>query len=718
MDSNSNLNHDEIDLIYLFKSVLESWKLILSITCLFTILGVLYAKSTPLTYQAVARLQVETQHQHLDFHVNDISNLFISQSTANTEIEIIKSRMVLGRTVDNLNLTLYSSPIFTPIIGKKIAYFLGDVPEIKVSLLITPENDNKSSGNRGGEYIVKISDAKKGVYDFFNKNNELIFSGEVGKLVNKNGYQLLILQLNGEVGQKFIIKKLNRYNTVSSLRKSLSIKESGQDTGILQLSLVGSNPLRMETILNDIANNELAQNIDHNALEAAKSLAFIENQLPEVKKELDIAENKLNAFKVSSDSIDMDYQAKSTLNVLASVESKLIDLGFKESEISKLYTKEHPAYVSLLQQQRTLLKRKAELENEVSAMPKTNQKIITLNRDVMAAQHIYISLINKVQQLRISQESTVGSVRLIDSAETSPIPIKPKKALIVVLATLLGGMLSIVIVLLKKTVMSGIDDPRQISSLGLPLYATVPYSVNQSKLLKKSKSSREFNEEGMLLACLYPDDLAIEAIKSLRTSLYFSISTAKNKIIMISGSSPDLGKSFLSKNLAIVFSQAKKKVLFIDTDMRKGKSTKVFNLKGKNGLSEYLSYQGNLDEIVQKANVDNLDVISCGCIPPNPSELLMGNRLSELMDWANENYDIVIVDTPSLLAVTDAALVGKYAGANFLVGRFKKTSIHEIEVAKERFNHAGVEITGFILNSVEKKISNTYGYYNYSYVDK
>ncbi|EAR56452.1 chain length regulator (capsular polysaccharide biosynthesis) [Photobacterium sp. SKA34] len=718
MDGNSNLNLDDINLMDLFKSLLESWKLILSITCFFMILGVLYVKSTPLTYQAETRLQVETQHQHLDFHVNDISNLFISQSTAKTEIEIIKSRMVLGRTVDNLNLTLYSSPIFTPIIGKKIAYFLGNVPEIKVSLLITPENDNKSSGNSEGNYIVKISDDKKGLYDFLNEDNKLIFSGEVGKLENKNGYEILISKLDGKSGQKFIIKKLNRYNTISSLRSRLSIMEPGKDTGILYLSLKGNNPLRMEAILNDIVNNELTQNIDHNALEAAKSLVFIENQLPEVKRELDIAENKLNTFKVSSDSVDMDYQAKSTLNILASVESKLIDLGFKESELSKLYTKEHPAYVALLQQKRSLLKRKVELENEVSTMPKTNQRIITLNRDVMAAQHIYMSLINKVQQLRISQASTVGSVRLIDSAEASPIPIKPKKALIVVLATLFGGMLSIVIVLLKKNFISGIDDPRQISSLGLPLYATVPYSDNQSKLLKKNKNSSEFNKKGMLLACLYPNDLAIEAIKLLRTSLYFSMSTAGNNILMISGSSPELGKSFLSANLAIVFSQAKKKVLFIDTDMRRGKSAKIFDLKCESGLSEYLSYQLDLDETVQNSNIDNLDVISCGSTPPNPSELLMGNRLSDLMQWANENYDIIIVDTPSLLAVTDAALVGKYAGTNFLVGRFKKTSVHEIEVAKERFNHAGVGINGFIFNSVEKKISNTYGYYNYSYADK
>ncbi|MDM7109727.1 polysaccharide biosynthesis tyrosine autokinase, partial [Klebsiella pneumoniae] len=223
------------------------------------------------------------------------------------------------------------------------------------------------------------------------------------------------------------------------------------------------------------------------------------------------------------------------------------------------------------------------------------------------------------------------------------------------------------------------------------------------------------------LAISNPTDLAIESIRGLRTSLHFAMMEARNNVLMISGASPNAGKTFVSSNLTAIIAQTGKRVLLIDTDMRKGYVHKLFNVTNNNGLSDYLSGKSELSDTVKKVSIANFDFISRGAIPPNPAELLMHRRFGELIKWASENYDIVILDTPPILAVTDAAITGNYAGTTLLVIRFEQNTTKEVEVSIKRFGQSGVHVKGCILNGVVKKASSYYGYgysnYNYSYKD-
>ena len=222
-----------------------------------------------------------------------------------------------------------------------------------------------------------------------------------------------------------------------------------------------------------------------------------------------------------------------------------------------------------------------------------------------------------------------------------------------------------------------------------------------------------------VLAVENPADIAIEAIRGLRTSLHFAMMEARNNVLMISGASPNAGKTFVSTNLATIISQTGKKVLLIDTDMRKGYTHKLFNVSNDNGLSDLLSGKINLDKVVKKVPEIEFDFISRGMAPPNPAELLMHRRFDELLTWASKNYDIVVLDTPPILAVTDAAVIGHYAGTTLLVARFEQNTVKELEVSFKRFEQSGVSVKGCILNGVVKKASSYYGYgythYDYSY---
>ncbi|MDS1829073.1 polysaccharide biosynthesis tyrosine autokinase, partial [Vibrio vulnificus] len=290
--------------------------------------------------------------------------------------------------------------------------------------------------------------------------------------------------------------------------------------------------------------------------------------------------------------------------------------------------------------------------------------------------------------------------------------------LIVVLATLLGGMLSVALVLVKAALHRGVENPDEIEQIGLSVYASVPKSNLQLELANKLARKKR-NTDLTLLAESNPADLSIEALRGLRTSLHFAMMEAKNNVLMISGPAPGIGKSFVSTNFAAVAAKTGQKVLLIDADMRKGYLQQCFGLNWENGLSDLLSGKVTRDVAVQSAKVENLDIITRGQVPPNPSELLMHPRFKELVDWASENYDLVIIDTPPVLAVTDPSIVGAIAGTTLMVARFGQNTVKEIDVARSRFEQAGIEVKGVILNAIEKKASSSYGYgyYNYSYGD-
>ncbi|HAT1676300.1 TPA: polysaccharide biosynthesis tyrosine autokinase, partial [Raoultella planticola] len=458
------------------------------------------------------------------------------------------------------------------------------------------------------------------------------------------------------------------------------------------------------------------------AAQDAKSLDFLNQQLPQVRNELDVSEDKLNQYRRQNDSVDLSLEAKSVLDQIVNVDNQLNELTFRESEISQLYTKEHPTYKALMEKRKTLQDEKVKLNKRVSTMPETQQEILRLSRDVESGRAVYMQLLNRQQELNISKSSAIGNVRIIDNAETQPKPVAPKKILIMLVGFILGAMVSTSVVLIRVFLRRGIETPEQLEEIGINVYASIPVSEEFSKKnIKNGIQSKKPHPQQGFLALENPADLAIEAIRGLRTSLHFAMMEARNNVLMISGASPNAGKTFISSNLAAVISQTGKKVLFIDTDMRKGYTHKLFGVTNDCGLSDLLSGKTDVNKAIKKIPMIGFDFISRGMAPPNPAELLMHKNFSDLISWASGHYDLVILDTPPILAVTDAAIIGSYVGTTLLVARFELNTPKEIEVSIKRFEQSGVPIKGCILNGVVKKASSYYGYgyshYGYSYTD-
>jgi tyrosine-protein kinase Etk/Wzc len=702
---------DEIDLGKLFGVLVDNHWRIITVTFIFAVFGIAYALLATPIYKADALIQVETKSSGMSALVGDMGDMFSSESSATTEVEIIMSRMILGQTIDKLNLTTVATAKYLPYVGKGIARIMGQQQMIDISRFELPAYPAPSA------YLLVLDDSATGAYTVYDADERKVFSGQVGELAEANEYRLFVRAITADNGAEFTLAKRSQLDAIQWLQANLSVSELGKQTGILQLAFSGENKAQIEAILNDVSQNYFFQNVARNSAEAEKSLEFLQGHLPSIKIELNSAEDILNTFRQDNDSIDLGLEAQSTLRVMVELEAQLNELTFKESEVSQRFTKDHPAYKSLLDKRQVLFGEKERLNRQVQKLPRTQREVLRMTRDVEVNQQIYIQLLNKVQELSILKAGTVGNVRILDTAQSYTGAIKPKKSLIVTLATLLGGMLGVVVVLLKAAMHKGVENPDEIEALGLPVYASIPMSDWQAEMDTRFKHTRNAELHQSLLAESNPADLAIEALRGLRTSMHFAMMEAKNNVVMISGPAPGIGKSFVSVNFAAVIAKTGQKVLIVDGDMRKGYIQRHFGLDWDNGLSELLSGKLQIEDVIKDSKVENLDVITRGQVPPNPSELLMHPRFAEFLDWASNEYDLVLIDTPPVLAVTDPSIVGALAGTTLMVGRFGMNTAKEIDVARHRFEMAGIEVKGFILNAVEKKASASYGYgyYNYSY---
>lgn len=723
-------DNDEIDLMGLLGTLIDHKWLIAGVTGVFMAAGVAYALLATPVYQANALIQVEAKkNDPLGF--SNIGSMLGKESPSATEIELIKSRRNIGAAVDNLKLDIEVEPNYFPLIGEFVARrFKPDAQNPVASPLL-----GMNSFAWGGEDL-KLADlqlpqellgtdltlvaGEGGSFTLLDEDNNVLVKGLVGQAYEQNGVKVQVESLQANPGTTFEVVRYPRLTTILNYQKDLDVSERGKESGMVALALDSTKPETAIRTLNEIARLYVQQNIERTSAEAAQSLGFLKDQLPQVRKDLEKAENALNAFQIRSKSIDISLEAKAILDQIVALDTSISTLKLQQAEMDRKFTPQHPAYRALMGQLAELTSKQQRLAKQVENLPTTQQELLSLTRDLKVSTEIYTQLLNKSQELDVMRAGAVGNVLLIDTADVDlRYPVKPKKALIVLIATLLGAFLSIAYVLFRKALNRGVENPDDIEKLGLPVYASIPFSSLQKVEDEKSPGGRG-TRVTPLLASSHPTDLAIEGLRSLRTSLHFAMLEATNNRLMISGPSPKVGKSFVSANLAAVIAQSGQKVLLVDVDMRKGYIHKMFGIPVENGLSDLLAKRCDLDTAIHKTEVENLDVIGRGQIPPNPSELLMHKNFSDFLEEISARYDQVILDTPPFLAVADAAIVGRQSGTNLIVTRFELNPAREVELTMRRFAQNGIELKGAIFNGVEKRASakygyGAYGYYNYEY---
>ncbi|HVK50447.1 MAG TPA: polysaccharide biosynthesis tyrosine autokinase [Pseudoxanthomonas sp.] len=720
---------DDVDLPTLVATLGENKRLILLGTAGFFLASLLYLAVVTPTYEANAVVQVENRPA-IPPGVNTQAAMqgpLPVAAPGTTEVQLLTSRRVLGEAMQRLDLDIDVQPAHFPLVGDFIARryesshpdtlaapWLGmegygwggetlkigkfDVPRDLIGAPLT------LVAGQGGRYILTAADGR------------VLVQGRAGATTQSNGVTLQVEKLLAHPGMSFAVTRRDPNTVMAQLKQDISATEQGRNSGVINLTYANADAERARQVLDEVTTAYVQQNVQRTSAEAASRLKFVTEQLPKVRDELAKAQAELNAFQTRTQTLDVAVQNRALLDQSIALDSSIQQLRIQMTEVANRFTPEHPTYKALQQQINQFEGERNGLQGQIKHLPDTQQGLFRLNRDVEVTNATYATLLDQAQQLNIAKASAVGNARVIDPAAVNlNSPAWPKPIPVLLAGTAIGAILMIALALMRQLFRRGVEDPVDIELLGLPVYASIPFS-ERGRELTQSRHHRKDRRQ-RLLALSAPTDLAMEALRTLRTSLHFARMKTRNNLLMITAPSPGVGKTFVCANLAVTIAQTGQKVLLIDADMRRGTLHDAVGVRWENGLSDLILGRIELDEAVRKVTgAENLSFIPRGAIPSTPSELLMHDNFDLLLKTVAKDYDIVLIDTPPVLAVTDAAVIGQHAGTSLLVVRFGLNQQREIALAKQRLEQNGVEVKGAIFNGVEKRGAGTYAYTYYEYL--
>ncbi len=672
---------------------------------LFVLLGIFMGlfmfATTAKVYQADALLQLESQGGQLGLP-KELSSLTGNSSKTETEVEIISSRLVLGQAMATLHLDWHAEPILMPLIGVAVQRY--DLPLPKIWPFTTYARQSESITldllQVGPDWIGKeleLTITGENSYDVWTPDGEVL-SGTLGQTLSRpeKNFALRVARLTGSVGRKFTLEQRSELKTIEDIRNALTVTEQGRNSGILQLRYTSNDEQNAQRVLNAISEAYVQQNVARGVANADSGLEFLDKQLPIAEKQVRDAEDALNVYRRKYQVVDLSFESQAMLTQVEKINADLQQLQSQEDELKRRYTPNHPVYQQLLNNRARLKAQLEKLGKEADGLPETQRNILNLTHEVELAQEAYTQLQSRAQEVRVMRASDIGSVRIIDLAQTAERPVAPRGSVLLVVWTFLGGVAGAAAVLIRDALRRGVQSSEEIETLGLPVLATINYVAAADSSAGKSTDSQP------IIALTDPGNLAVEAFRSLRTSLHFSTLDAKNNTMVITSSAPGGGKSFTSANLAVVMAQSGQKICLIDADLRRGHLRKFFGVKkGTPGLSEYLAEEKALDEVLLPGPIDGLSYINNGRHPPNPADLLTRQRMQDLLATLGQQFDLVIMDTPPVLAVTDPVILGRLSGSILLVARHCVTQLGEIEASRGILETAGLKVIGTVLNGYD-----------------
>ena len=718
---------DKIDLLGLLDVLLDARWLIAGITALALVLGGAYAFLSRPVYKATSLLQVEDSKPGSSGAagaggaLKEASSLFDINSPDTAEMEILRSRLVLGKSVDDLQLYVTAAPKYLPLVGRWLARRATDLSNPGFMGMSGYVSGNESIRLGMLEVPVHLEDkplllvATEGGFELREPGGRALVQGKTGTPAGFGSAQgkgrILVTELKAKPGAYFNVVRYSRLSVIEQLQKDLAISEQGRQSGLIALELQGTDPQQIARTLNAVGTNYVRQNIERKSAEAEKSLAFLGDFLPQLKKQMEDSEMRLSKFRNQNGTFDLGAEGKNYLDTTVKLQASLLELQQKRREQSVQFTDIHPTIQTLDAQIAAVSKEIAGQASKIKNLPNTEQDLLRLTRDVKVNSELYLNLLTSSQQLILVKEGKVGNVRVVDAPVVPEHSVQPQRPQILATSGVLGLLLGTGLAFLRNGLRSGMKDPGDIeSATGLHVSATVPHSATQDKLSKLIENQGPGNH---LLAIANPEDPSVESLRSLRTALQFAMLDARNNVVLFTGPTPGIGKSFTSANFAALLGAGGKRVLLIDADLRKGHIHHFFGMKRGHGLSELITGSHTLGDVLHRAVAPSVDLITTGTLPPNPGELLMSPAIQQQLETLSAQYDLVLVNTPPVLAVSDTQVLAFHAGTVYLVVRAEVTELGELQESIKRLGQTGVPVKGVVFNDLDTS-RQRYGGYKYS----
>lgn len=676
--------HRDIDIPELLALLRQGRWLLGGILAGTLVLGGLWCLLAPPVYRSDALVQVETDQKSVNALLGDVAELLGAQTPVAAELEILRSRLVVGEAVDRLDLEIVAEPVRWPVIGGALARWFGSDERIAVEQLDVP------AAALDEWLTLQVTDAGYVLYD---AAGELALSARPGEAAQAGGIGINVRELRASPGTEFRLMRRDYDELLRDLSERLDIAERGKQSGIIGITFEDRDRARAAAFVNALVNAYLKQNVARKAADAEQSLAFLETQLPKVRESVEAAEAALSQYQLRQGSANLGTETELLLQHSVALESQRVQAEQNREALLQRFTASHPVIQSLDAQLREVGREQAQVLAKVRQLPAAQQDLLRLTRDAQVNAQIYTLLLNSAQELQLAKAGTIGNVRVIDTARERLKPAHPQPALVMGLSAALGLALGILGVFLRRALQQGVEDPAIVErTLGLPTYATVPYTRKQRRFAKLATAG-----PCPVLAEVDPGDPAIEALRSLRTSLHFASADSRSNVLVLTGPTEGLGKSFLTMNLATVLASARKSVVVVDADLRRGRLHEFAGGPRGPGLSELAAGTATLEQCLRRGP-GGVSIITTGTLPPNPAELLMSDAFAQLLGELSRRHDHVLVDTPPVLAVTDATLIGRHAGALLLVLKAGAHPLRVIEDALRRLRQAGVVVQGSIFN--------------------
>jgi tyrosine-protein kinase Etk/Wzc len=531
----------------------------------------------------------------------------------------------------------------------------------------------------------------------------------------------------------------------------------------VQLSYMGTDPHAITEITNAVAASYLAQRTERAQEEASHMLSFLNSELPRLRDEVKKTETALSEYQSKTGSFQPTQEAGVYLAGGLDYEKQIATLRIQRAQLLQRFTEESPEVQQVDTQLAAMSREKARFEEHFSTLPSSERNALSLQRDAKVAEEIYVALLNKTQELSISRAGTIGNVHIIDQALLPSQPVRPKSALIISAGTLLGIIGGVLFAFCRRTFFTGVADPEFVERrFQLPIFGSIAFSPEQARSDRQLSAARTAALPGPrstptevlaepsgvmrmlrpgsaaarqgsvpvgtqtviasskapmrpLLAKTHPYDSTVEGLRGLRATLQFGLIDAPNRIVAITSPAPSDGKSFLCANLAALIAESGKRVLLIDADLRRGRLAQYLGRSPHGGLTELLTGQVDLEVAARATGVEGLHFIAAGAYPPNPSEILTSSRFGEILARFEQEFDLVIVDTPPLLAVADAAVIAHLAGSTVLVMRAGAHTEGHVADALKKLRRARARVVGGVMNAVPLKSHNKNGTYDYAY---
>ena len=760
----------EVDLKELFSTLKRYKKSIFTISLLAMLLAFAYAYFATNIYHSQTLIKLAENKEMANTDFTEIERY----SSMADEMTAFQTRQLAEKALNNLNLgtryftkkNLKSLELYkdSPFIVT-FEYLSPKARGIPIRLIPTKENHfrliieptlKKKIVNTIVSFIAPLpADEQPIVYDKLHR---------FGDKIETPWFTIAVQEVHKFENDEYYFSMLPNKSMTDFIDTNLMVTPT--DGSIIILDFEDNVPLRAKEILEALSRAYIDINMENKSKSAERKLDFIDMQLNAIDKTIKNSSKTIEDFKATHIIVDLNTKAQLTSGKLSELETQLYEINMnidiKEGilnyiqthkdlkginitsalqtgqndatqsiilEIQKTiiqrneqlnkYTKSHPSIIRINRQfislrnslqialkgsLRTLQKRKQSLINiikestaKMQALPEQEQRLARLNRNFMVNEKIYSYLLQKRAETAINESSTVSEISIFESPIVAGIPIKPNHILIILTGLLLGLIFGIIQALLRGSLDNTIKSVEDIEKLTtIPIYGSLPF------LHPKKKSQPYY-----------------EALRVLRTNLEFLQNTGKSKLITITSSVPNEGKSKTITELGKIIAKGNKKVIVLDMDMRRPTVYKQFDFSNNIGMSTLLAGRNTLEEVIQKTEDINLNTITSGPIPPNPSELIMSDTLNEVIKELMLTYDYVLLDSPPIGMVSDAMIIMHKSDLNLIVLRSNYSKKEFISKINRLVDEHDLN-AGFILNAVELKDNAGFGYgfgYNYNTKD-